>query len=191
MFRMNTLAALFAVLLAYSGIAHATCTQPPSPPVYQCAGGICNTCSSGSEISLRSCSEAYYYAHINFFGPITFKYEDWHPTGVSELRWTTQPGQDYNAYTQRISTGTDCPEVERNSGCPSCSAKGSPTFGNPINVGIGSKYQDETDFAGQGAFPLQFHRYYNSAVSWGGAAGNRWTHTYSRHLVLQSGTEIK
>ncbi len=35
-------------------------------------------------------------------------------------------------------------------------------LGNPINVGVGNKYQEEFDFAATGPNPLAFRRYYNS-----------------------------
>ncbi len=57
--------------------------------------------------------------------------------------------------------------------------------GNPINPATGNKFQAETDYAGQGPFPLRFVRYYNSFSNEGRAAGFglKWTHTYSRRLL--------
>lgn len=48
--------------------------------------------------------------------------------------------------------------------------------GNPINVSIGNKFQDEVDIKGSGVYPLSFERYYNSAN------GSKWTNNYSASL---------
>ena len=50
---------------------------------------------------------------------------------------------------------------------------------NPINVAIGNKYQQETDFRGAGTFPLLFSRQYNSLDGY-------WRHNYSTRLKISS-----
>jgi len=193
MFRMSSLAAV-AVLIGLHGLARAACPQPVAEPMYACVGGLCARnpptlppCPNSSLGELRACSEAYYYSTNlpQMFGPLQFKHVDIH-----EIRWSVNSG-DYNSGIGLVSSGSDCPETERNAGLQSCPVSGGPSFGNPINTGIGNKYQDETDYIAAGDFPLEFHRYYNSVTTWGGAAGKRWTHSYSRRLVIQSSTEIK
>ncbi|WP_187308437.1 RHS repeat-associated core domain-containing protein [Lysobacter antibioticus] len=66
-------------------------------------------------------------------------------------------------------------------------------IGNPIVVNAANKFQDETDYAGNGGRGLKFHRYYNSAPEVGLAdLGENWRHTYSRNLEFNSfSTESK
>ncbi|GLQ96839.1 type IV secretion protein Rhs [Dyella mobilis] len=64
-------------------------------------------------------------------------------------------------------------------------------LGNPVNIANGNKYQEESDYEGFGAFPLTFNRYYNSEGSGSGDAGVRWTHTFSRMVVMQTAAEVK
>jgi YD repeat-containing protein len=64
-------------------------------------------------------------------------------------------------------------------GCPVglCSA------GNPINPGIGNKYQVETDYAAPGPFAVQVRRTYNSTVVQGGVFGARWRVSFDRSVA--------
>lgn len=55
----------------------------------------------------------------------------------------------------------DDPDLGKNLGNV-CPIKGQCTTGNPINIGIGGKYQRETDFIGSGPNPLRLERFYNS-----------------------------
>jgi len=59
--------------------------------------------------------------------------------------------------------------------------------GNPIEVTRGNKFQREVDYEGHGAFPLKFHRHYNS-LPYGVDAhiGNKWRHTYDRSVTLET-----
>ena len=60
---------------------------------------------------------------------------------------------------------------------------------NPINVGIGNKYQREQDYLGTGPFPLRFERHYNSVAGVKTRhVGVQWQHTYDRTVVLDTGT---
>lgn len=60
----------------------------------------------------------------------------------------------------------------------SCDAP-STAKGNPINMAIGNKFQQEEDFRGGGPYPLHFSRHYNSVDGY-------WRHTYSTHLRVTS-----
>ncbi len=73
-------------------------------------------------------------------------------------------------------------DLSKNNGEPddslSCDAP-SPSKGNPINIAIGNKYQEEFDYIGGGSFPLRFERVYNSVDGY-------WRHNYSTKLILTS-----
>ena len=59
-----------------------------------------------------------------------------------------------------------------------------PSFGNPINVMTGNKYEVETDYQGSGPFPLRFVRNYNSQllVSDNHDMTGHWRHNYQRRV---------
>lgn len=74
--------------------------------------------------------------------------------------------------------------TEKNNGAPppnSCA-------GNPINTGMGNKFEQETDYVGFGAFPLIFGRYYNSSssVTQGNTGFYSWRHSYDRYIRVVS-----
>ena len=50
---------------------------------------------------------------------------------------------------------------------------------NPVNMLTGFKVETETDYVGNGPFPLRFTRWYNS-----GNADRPWSFSYSSHLVI-------
>ena len=60
------------------------------------------------------------------------------------------------------------------------------SVGNPMNVSSGNKFQKEIDYLGNGVFPLEFIRYYNSDPRTYGLKPD-WTNTYSRSLKLFTG----
>lgn len=62
--------------------------------------------------------------------------------------------------------------------------------GNPINNTTGNKYQIEQDYAGAGAFALNFIRHYNSQASGAGSLGANWSHSYSAQLTQTSATRV-
>jgi YD repeat-containing protein len=66
--------------------------------------------------------------------------------------------------------------------CPSLSC------GNPINIGVGNKYQPESDYQGAGDFPLVFERVYNSSTtnSFALGLGSHWLHSYERSIAKSS-----
>jgi RHS repeat-associated protein len=57
---------------------------------------------------------------------------------------------------------------------------------NPVNDATGNKFQQELDYQGDGQFPLQFIRYYNSAYSDVRALGKSWRHNYEGELYFNS-----
>jgi len=71
--------------------------------------------------------------------------------------------------------------------CDKSLAEGKTTCGNPINPANGNKFEQATDYIGNGPFPLTFQRYYNSRLSSGPFLDNsRWRHTYMRSLRIAS-----
>ena len=68
----------------------------------------------------------------------------------------------------------------KNAGVPECPSNGS----NPINSATGNKYQQEQDYVGTGAQPLQFIRHYNALSQESGPLGDNWRHHYQRSLVV-------
>jgi RHS repeat-associated protein len=62
---------------------------------------------------------------------------------------------------------------------------GGPIGGNPVAIGSGTKWQTETDYEGDGIFPLAFARTYASSVpNVGGFVGSKWTATYFQAVKL-------
>lgn len=62
---------------------------------------------------------------------------------------------------------------------------------NPINTPSGNKYEKETDYVGQGIFPLRFERTYSGNDAYDNLPvpmGIGWSHTYSAHLVSYPST---
>lgn len=77
-------------------------------------------------------------------------------------------------------------------GSPKCTVGGSNCCDvcnngtNPIHTASGNKYEKETDYVGQGAFPLRFERVYAGNDTYDNLPipmGVGWSHTYSSHLV--------
>jgi hypothetical protein len=60
--------------------------------------------------------------------------------------------------------------------------------GNPINAGLGNKFQAEIDFQSTLPDSLQFARYYNSmGIQYGGTRWyQKWTDTYQRSIIVNS-----
>ena len=71
--------------------------------------------------------------------------------------------------------------LPKNSGSTPC---GTTPCGNPINPGTGNKYQIETDYTGNGPYPLTFARSYNSLVPTNGNLGSHWRSSYSQSLII-------
>ncbi|MFV8382836.1 RHS repeat-associated core domain-containing protein [Vibrio parahaemolyticus] len=61
--------------------------------------------------------------------------------------------------------------------------------GNPINLGTGNKFQQETDYQSAGAEPLVFSRYYNSQLAdeqRNVGLGVGWSHSFSHSIALDA-----
>ena len=66
----------------------------------------------------------------------------------------------------------------KTSGPPPCGSTGGT---NPINIGVGNKYQAETDLAGI----FTFARHYNSGiVNWAPVMGSNWRHAFQTRVRL-------
>ena len=130
---------------------------------------------------------AQYVGNLSYLGTVS-----WEGGAGVDIQWTSQSGQGYDTLLWFAAPGQDVPSVERNLGNKGCASCGGTMAGNPVNISTGNKYEDESDYDGPGAFPLTFHRYYNSASFGGdGTIGVQWTHSFSRSLTLQSSTEVK
>mgnify|MGYP001806266839 CR=1 FL=1 len=108
--------------------------------------------------------------------------------GVQPSKTTALVLQSYNGPTlgYAIDRGTiihpnapgtvDISKNKGNDNSPNC-ALPSSWQGNPINVAIGNKFQQEEDIKGSGSYPLNFVRTYNSADGY-------WRDNYSDHLTF-------
>ncbi len=67
-----------------------------------------------------------------------------------------------------------------------CPKKGECVAGNPINVGVGNKFQKERDFQGSGPNPLSFERYYNSAAGVDNSANGLYRFGASGAVTVRS-----
>jgi YD repeat-containing protein len=183
---------LFVAAGLFGNVAHATTTPRPSPPIYTCSG-LCQACPNGSISALRTCAEATWNATLSqYYGPLTYLYDIVYSYDNVDPWWSSQGNGDYYVILSLVTAGQDVPSVERNLGNKGCGSCGGTMMGNPINISNGNKYEDQLDYQSPGAFPLTFHRYYNSA-SFGGDStiGVQWTHTFSRSLTWQSSAEVK
>lgn len=78
------------------------------------------------------------------------------------------------------------PDDNKNPGPPCCNGQG-----NPIHVGWGNKYQEETDYLNGGAGGLRFVRAYNSkGTLQASAIGARWRTNFDRALSGKIGIGI-
>jgi RHS repeat-associated protein len=128
-------------------------------------------------------------------------YDDGEIRGPFSNRKVTPP-----LYSSRAQCGLvqePLPEADHQSDLGAGDCETRPNAGNPINVGIGNKYQEVVDIAANGASPLTWSRYYNSgAVGEGDASrkgkptlpglerlGARWRTTYDRSLSVVEDTD--
>jgi YD repeat-containing protein len=87
-------------------------------------------------------------------------------------------------YTCYLQAGA--PDARKTAGRPPC-----PTCGtNPINPGIGNKYQLEVDYVGTGSFPLRFERSYNSIQTPNQVLGPNWHSNYERRVSVSANPAI-
>ena len=92
-------------------------------------------------------------------------YGEWYTNGgVRRFGDRCPLGKIYNAETGLCGSGKD---------------KGKPQVctGNPINVAVGNKYQQEVDYSPGGSSALEFQRYYNSV-------DGVWRHSFSTSLNI-------
>ncbi|TXH66063.1 MAG: hypothetical protein E6Q88_12820, partial [Lysobacteraceae bacterium] len=61
---------------------------------------------------------------------------------------------------------------------------GRPSRGNPVSVDSGIKFETETDYVGNGPFPLVFERHYVSYLPNGSALGHKWSNRYFKRIRL-------
>jgi YD repeat-containing protein len=73
------------------------------------------------------------------------------------------------------SCGPPAPDPKNLGPCKTCT-------GNPINTGIGNKFETETDYTGAGPFPLVFRRTYNSLPANGANMGAHWRAGFDRRI---------
>ena len=71
--------------------------------------------------------------------------------------------------------------TDKNQGGQSCASPVPAAFvGNPVNAATGNKYEPVTDLTlSTPGIPLEFKRFYNSAVIANGPLGSGWTHSFS------------
>jgi RHS repeat-associated protein len=87
-------------------------------------------------------------------------------------------------------------ERPKNCGGGDCNGGGGNLQGNPINIGIGNKYQVESDYQAPGLSGLGFVRRYNSqeyfgtALSPARALGWRWRSSFERSIKVYSTSTI-
>lgn len=94
------------------------------------------------------------------------------PLGSNGFHWTVS-GLEYCAFNTDFEP--------KNFGPPPCPNCGNPQ-GNPVNIGIGNKYLQETDLASTGEGGLEFTRTYNALTATASEVGTNWTHTWARSL---------
>ena len=89
--------------------------------------------------------------------PVVIKYDQICPDSAFPLA----KDSDGDGIVDRCYTWVEGREQGRND----CQTTPSSTEGNPINIGVGNKYQVETDYTGNNAHPLMVSRTYNSIDS--------------------------
>ena len=87
--------------------------------------------------------------------------------------WRQEHYQQYSYYTPVVCTpplvlSQEYGCILKDDNCPTIDGT------NPISIGLGSKYQTETDFVGNGSFPLTVKRTYNSAGQGPKKPGPSW-----------------
>jgi len=73
-----------------------------------------------------------------------------------------------------------CPDIPKNFGSNQCAS-----VGNPVNLGIGNKFQEETDFQSNQWPEFAFKRYYNSSRPGRSSLRLGWRHSFSGKITVQ------
>lgn len=104
------------------------------------------------------------------------------PMGFGANNVTAPTGR----YCYRAANAAPSPRPKTLGPCKDCDLM----IGNPVNVGTGNKYHEETDYRGSGPFPLEYTRRYNSLAfgafqaptlgPWFHLGTPNWRGTYSR-----------
>lgn len=93
-----------------------------------------------------------------------------------------QPGYTYDGVTGSCVIPTVAP-LKNVGKAESCQDQA--LVGNPINAGMGNKFQEEVDYHASGSEKLGFIRYYNSHVLVGGGAfGDKWSASFLSDLEV-------
>ena len=123
-------------------------------------GVICSEAKTAFSCSIPGIAPPYYWSYCQPGDAVLFC-----PKGYS---WSG---------TQCVLDGSFDPEKE----CPSCSRAG-----NPIQIGLGTKFQTELDYSAPSG--LRFERTYSSTGRgrWAGL-GELWRHNYARSISVVSG----
>ena len=144
---------------SYGGIAR-DWGYPPHPPNFRNELEMCNAYVSIAFAPnfLAHCEnpnsntvDIYY----DFYGDTRY----WGAKRVSRVYYCRYSDDTPNPYDLTCPMpASSTPLEEKNAGQPnSC-------VGNPINPGTGNKVQEETDYVGQGTYPLVFKRFYNKVT---------------------------
>jgi len=151
-------------------------TFPPKP-VNPCGGPATrNNCSRARAHAIAEDILYYYQTVMPERGAFLMEGSD----SDFIVRWTSPPGS-YGTVYYVVPKPTPYEPV-KNLGSTSCGAPSSDR-GNPINVAIGNKHQEEVDIDSPGG--LRFSRYYNSdSAMRTDSVGLNWTHSYSRRVIL-------
>lgn len=99
-----------------------------------------------------------------------------HPTDPDSWEIQLAPSNGLGIHYDGPAPMTD---VDKNMGVPHLCA------GNPINTGIGNKFQREIDYRAEGVFALRLERNYNALSGTDSAIGHHWLHAYAGRLRLQ------
>jgi len=116
-------------------------------------------------------------------------YDDFYnrPTKQTSTAFATDCAINGQIWDDKTHGCVDPPQnTKNNGGCKTCPKT---TVGNPINYGVGNKYQKETDFEDPFSDELTIVRHYNSRNNVKSRFGYNWTDHFDRRLV-QTGTSL-
>jgi RHS repeat-associated protein len=147
-------------------------------------------CSFSGEPSKTALCNRSYWCHINggdgdWLTQGRFP-EDPQLTGDNLCRF--EGGDSFFSYAGHAETCLNgetpvngrCPDVPKNFGNNQCAS-----VGNPVNIGIGNKFQVETDFQSNQWPEFAFKRYYNSGRPGRSSLRLGWRHSFSGRITRQ------